>query len=77
SILENISDSTPESLLEFKNLTVKINRIKEDELKLLYQFKEIMDDYFKDTDKKVIIDDENEALVIELSSQENKRINLN
>ncbi|MEZ8067126.1 AAA family ATPase [Vibrio sp. 10N.222.54.F12] len=77
SILENISDSTPESLLEFKDLTVEINRIKEDESKLLHQFKEIMDDYFKDTDKKIIIDDENEALVIELSSRDNKRINLN
>ncbi|KJZ09259.1 hypothetical protein TW85_22245 [Marinomonas sp. S3726] len=76
-ILENITDSTPESLLEFKKLSVEINSIIDNESKVLLKFKKVMDKYFLDTEKTIIIDDDNDALVIELSSPEKKRIKLN
>ncbi|MGP2657498.1 AAA family ATPase [Malaciobacter sp. WC5094] len=56
-IEKNISEATIDELKEFQKLKVEENEIKNKKYKKLLQFKEIINTFYKDTNKEIIIDD--------------------
>ena len=65
SILENIQNATTDELQEFKELKTEEEEIKKEIFFKLLFFKEIVDKFFKDTKKSIILDNENNPLSIE------------
>jgi predicted ATP-binding protein involved in virulence/GTP-binding protein EngB required for normal cell division len=73
-IVSKIADASTEELLQFQQLSVKINEITDSHNKPLADFKKLIDEYFCDTAKKVIIDDVIEPLLIQ--STDNNTVTL-
>ena len=56
-IIANITNASPEELKDFQDLTIESNQIKEKNYQHLNLFKEIIDNFYKDTKKEIIFDD--------------------
>ena len=70
SILENIQNATTDELQEFKELKTQEEKIKKEIFFKLFFFKEIIDGFFKDTKKSIILDNENNPLIIKYKDED-------
>ncbi|MDQ7047151.1 MAG: AAA family ATPase [Sulfurovum sp.] len=75
-IVQNITNATPEILQQFQELTIKENIIKEGIYKKINLFKEIINNFLRDTEKEIVLNDSKEALLIKLR-EENKKLFFN
>jgi len=69
-ILENIQNATTDELQEFKELKTKEEETKKGIFFKLLFFKEIIDNFFKDTKKSIILDNENNPLIIKYEDED-------
>lgn len=65
TILNKISEATSEELVEFQSLRIKVNKINSEIYKPIQEFKSILDFYLDTTNKRAIINDEKEPLLIQ------------
>lgn len=77
-IRESIEHSSSEELIEFRDLSVQIDKVKNEHYSPIFKIKEILDSYFIDTNKVIIIDDIETALLVNLKTgEETTRIETN
>lgn len=75
SILDNIADADSDKLRRFQELSVSIDNITNKIYAPIVKFKEILDSYFKETSKRIVVEDERESLLI-VHKDEEKDINI-
>ncbi len=65
-LLQNISTATQEELAKFQQLSIEINNVTDEINKPLLEFKTLIDDYFSTSNKSLIIDNEDTALLVKI-----------
>lgn len=68
-IVNNIQEATEGELLEFKELKTKETKIKEEIFYKINFFKKIVDSFLEETNKELILDNENTPLIIKLNNK--------
>jgi len=68
-MLINISSLVPEELVQFQELSIEINNLAEKTNEPLHNFKTLIEGYFKETGKQLIIDDEKSPLLVTLKNE--------
>lgn len=72
-IRENIETAEIEDLVELKNLSISIDKISGAIHAPITKFKQILDLYFKDTNKEIIVDDAREPLLVTLNKDKTQQ----
>jgi ABC-type ATPase involved in cell division len=68
-LFKNISTATPEDLSILQQLSVEIKNVTDEINKPLLFFKSLVDDYFSETNKSLIIDNEDSPLLINIKGK--------
>ena len=69
SIISNISSATDENLTRFKDLKTEIDKIKEEKFKRLKAFNDVINSFYKDTNKAIEVDKE-KPLIVKMNANE-------
>ncbi|WP_196888835.1 AAA family ATPase [Aureivirga sp. CE67] len=70
SIRENIDKASTEDLIKYKNTLINIDKIKQQIKKPIFLLNELLNKYFKESNKSVDFNDSNSPLIINLNSKE-------
>lgn len=63
-LFKNISAAQPDDLSKLQQLSIVIKKVMDEAYNPLLEFKSLIDDYFSETNKSLIIDDENNPLLV-------------
>jgi len=70
-LLQNISTASPEELAKFQQLSIEINNVTDEINKPLLEFKTLIDDYLSTSNKSLVIDNSDIALLVEIEGKLN------
>jgi ABC-type cobalamin/Fe3+-siderophores transport system ATPase subunit len=73
-IRNNIATASPEQLIEYRDLSVHIDKVTNQINEPVREFKDILDIYLKHTNKVAIVDDEKASLLIVLKNSDSENI---